>query len=41
MQSIMILSLLAIGRFDPVRDFWVVYGLCMFCLLYTSPSPRD
>jgi len=39
MQSIMILSLLAIGRFDPVRDFWVIYGLCM--LLSLASATQD
>ncbi len=36
MQSLMILSLLAIGRLHPVHDFWTVYGLCLVLALASA-----
>jgi len=39
MQSLMILSLLAIGRFDPVSEFSLVYGLCL--LLSLASATQD
>ncbi len=39
MQAIMVLLLLIIGYFDPVQDFWVIYGLCM--LLSLAAATQD
>lgn len=39
MQTLMVLCLLAIGRFNPVSDFGTIYGLCM--LLSLAAATQD
>ena len=39
MQSIMIMCLITIGIFDPVHEFWKVYGLCF--LLSLASATQD